>query len=687
MKVDRAAGVLRGSWLRAARVAWILLATLALGVLLSSLPGYVPRFRGWLAHVPAEQAAPSTAIIAPLSALASLGSAALSLGLAWMIYRRRFQERAAAVLAFYLLIYGIVMAGPLEHWGVYWLGSAEFALSLQASLLVAPTVALYALFPNGRFVPGWTRWAALASLPVSVLALIPGMTDYTWLSPRPPLMALAVAIYVGFFALGFYAQVYRYRRVSTYEERQQTRWVIYGFALWFLYIVISTGPYFYLTSLPEGATVPWWAAASELGWWLALNILPVTLTIAITHYRLWNIDLLINRTLVYAALTACVVALYILLVGGLGLAFRTGDSLLLPLLATGLAAVMFQPLRERLQGAVNRMMYGERDEPVAVLAKLREQLERTGEPDENLASLVETIALALKLPYAAIEWGEGAEVAASYGVPANTLKRFPLLYQGEIVGRLVVAGRALDEPLSPKDLQLLENIAHQAGAAAYTAFLTSDLQRARERLVAAREEERRRLRRDLHDGLGTELASLTLKLDAARNLLADDRETSERMLGELKAQVQDAVGEVRRLVYNLRPPALDELGLMSALRERAAAFPADQGMMVQVEGPEQLPPLPAAVEVAAYRVAQEAVKNAAEHGQARNCWVRLRMQDGLTLEVVDDGCGISEEFRAGVGITSMKERAAELGGSFRVDPAPSGGTRVVVWLPVEGRGR
>jgi signal transduction histidine kinase len=143
---------------------------------------------------------------------------------------------------------------------------------------------------------------------------------------------------------------------------------------------------------------------------------------------------------------------------------------------------------------------------------------------------------------------------------------------------------------------------------------------------------------------------------------------------------------VRRLVYNLRPPALDELGLMSALRERATAFPTDQGTQVIVEGPEHLSPLPAAVEVAAYRVAQEAVKNAAHHGKAEHCWVRLRVQDGLTLEVVDDGCGISRDVQAGVGITSMKERAAELGGSFRVEPLPSGGTSVVVWLPIAEKG-
>ncbi len=677
---------LRGSLLRAARVGWIILALVALVILLTSLPGYARSSIGELDHVPSTPTTNTTSFFAVASVVASLASAVLSIGLAGILFRLKFEQPAAAALAYYLLVYGVVMAGPMERWGSYWIGNSDFAIALQAYLMATPTVAFFALFPNGRFVPGWMRWILILSVPWNILLIFLLPLDNSVITQQPIAFSLLTIWFLTFVVFGIYAQIHRYRRVSTPEERQQTKWVVFGFALWFGYILFSTGPYFYTTALPPDATVPWWVPLSGLGWWLSLSIVPISLTIAITRYRLWNIDLLINRTLVYSALTASVVAVYVLVIGGLGLLFQSSDSLLTPLLATGLAAVLFQPLRERLQGAVNRMMYGERDDPVAVISILAEQLERTGTPQSALSSIVKTVAQTLKLPYAAIELGEPGEAAASFGIQVNDMQRMPLVYQGESVGYLVVARRAPEESFSPKDHQLLENIARQAGAAAFNARLTADLQHARTWLVTAREEERRRLRRDLHDGLGPELASLMLKLDATRNLLAKDPETADQLLGELKEQVRSSVADIRRLVYNLRPPALDELGLLSALRERAAAFPSGQGPHVRVEGPDQLPPLPAAVEVAAYRIAQEAVNNAAQHGEAQQCWVRLKVDDGLTLEIIDDGSGLPDDLRVGVGITSMRERTSELGGRITIETLPEGGTRVHAWMPITGEG-
>jgi signal transduction histidine kinase len=452
---------LRGSLLRAARVGWIILALIALVILLTSLPGYARSSIGELDHVPSTPTTTTTSFFAVASVVASLASAVLSIGLAWI-------------------------------------------------------------------VPGWMRWILILSVPWNILLIFLLPLDNSVITQQPIAFSLLTIWFLTFVVFGIYAQIHRYRRVSTPEERQQTKWVVFGFALWFGYILFSTGPYFYTTALPPDATVPWWVPLSGLGWWLSLSIVPISLTIAITRYRLWNIDLLINRTLVYSALTASVVAVYVLVIGGLGLLFQSSDSLLTPLLATGLAAVLFQPLRERLQGAVNRMMYGERDDPVAVISILAEQLERTGTPQSALSSIVKTVAQTLKLPYAAIELGEQGEAAASFGIQVNDMQRMPLVYQGESVGYLVVARRAPEESFSPKDHQLLENIARQAGAAAFNARLTADLQHARTWLVTAREEERRRLRRDLHDGLGPELASLMLKLDATRNLLAKDPEQPAR---------------------------------------------------------------------------------------------------------------------------------------------------------------
>ena len=274
--------------------------------------------------------------------------------------------------------------------------------------------------------------------------------------------------------------------------------------------------------------------------------------------------------------------------------------------------------------------------------------------------------------------------------------RLPLVHQGEPVGELVLAPRAPGEDFSPADRRLLDDLARQAGIAAHavllhqrTARLAGDLQQAREGLVAAREEERRRLRRDLHDGLGPRLASLTLKLESLRDRLAHDP-VGDAMVADLTRRTQDAVADIRRLVYALRPPALDDLGLVSALREATAqyGYEGDGELRITIQAPDELPPLPAAVEVAAYRIAQEALTNVVRHAGARRCAVRLARDVAagtLCIEIEDDGRGLGPNHRSGVGLSSMRERAEELGGTFAIEPIPGGGTRVRAQLPLGSR--
>ncbi len=238
------------------------------------------------------------------------------------------------------------------------------------------------------------------------------------------------------------------------------------------------------------------------------------------------------------------------------------------------------------------------------------------------------------------------------------------------------------QQLTPADHRLLADLAHQAGIAAHAVQLTADLQRARERLVTTREEERRRLRRDLHDGLGPTLASMTLKLDAARNLLTQQPADVDLLLVEVKTQLQATIADIRRLVYDLRPPALDELGLVSALQEQAMQYRQLNGVQVVIEAPPQLPTLPAAVEVAAYRIVLEALTNVARHAQARTCCVRIALTEVLTIEVIDDGQGLPSQPQVGVGLASMRERAAELGGTCVITTGATGGTHVLVRLPL-----
>jgi signal transduction histidine kinase len=418
---------------------------------------------------------------------------------------------------------------------------------------------------------------------------------------------------------------------------------------------------------------------------LALLVLPVCTYIAILRYNLYDIDVVINRTLVYGALSACVIGIYVLAVVALGALFQTRGNLGVSLLATGLVAVLFQPLRSRLQRGVNRLLYGERDDPYAVISRLGRRLEATLAPDKVLPTVVETIAQALKLPYAAIllKEDEGFRSAAAYGSPSAEPETLPLVYQREEIGRLVLSPRAPGEGFSEADRSLLEDLARQAEVAVHAVRLTTDLQLSRERLVATREEERRRLRRDLHDGLGAQLAGLNVQAGTIRRLIPRDPDAAEEVVVELREELRAAIADIRRLVYDLRPPALDDLGLAEALRRLAERYGSESGQLrVLVEAPEDIPDLPAAVEVAAYRITQEALTNVARHARARTCVVRLAVDDDVALEIVDDGVGIPAQRSAGVGLSSMHERASELGGSCIVESTREGGTQVLVRLPL-----
>jgi len=559
---------------------------------------------------------------------------------------------------------------------------------------VLPFAFLILLFPDGRLPsPRWrpVAWAAgvgmVATMLGSALNPVARMDAEDQLRPNPfgiqgagPAMdvllnAGGLLLLIAFVG-SIVALVLRFRR-SSGIDRQQLKWLAYATVLLVVSIVLSAVVY---AAVPQDNLG---AQASILLTSLALLGIPLAASVAILRYRLYDIDLIIYRTVLYGLLTASVIVLYVALVTLMGLLFQTQTGWAGALVATGIVAVLFQPLRERLQKAVSRLLYGERDEPYAVLTRLSRRLRATLEPEQALQTIVDTVAQALKLPFVAIALAEatGFRIVGEFGRPSGEPLILPMVYQGDTVGRLMVSWRGPNEPFGRSEVDLLEDIAQQAGAAAHTVRLTRDLQRSRERLVTAREEERRRLRRELHDGLGPELASLSLKLGAARNLIPRAPDRADAVLAELTAQVQGTLAGIRRLAYDLRPPALDELGLVPAVRESASSQ-AEGGPRVVVEAPDSLPDLPAAVEVAAYRIATEAVTNVARHANADHVVVRFDLTDALELTIQDDGGGIPAKARAGVGITSMRERAAELGGRVDVEAVPGGGTRVRARLPL-----
>ena len=593
----------------------------------------------------------------------------------------------ALYVSFYLLLFAIIMPGPVEILKLSGFEISHFADFFMAFLFTAPTIALFCIFPNGRFVPGWTRWLVIITLPLSplLLAFMPG----SFISDSILLNWIASLIWLAIIGASVYSMIYRFRNVSSSDEKQQTKWLVYGLVGWITIIVIVTVPYMWTMGQPPGLELPLWAHMSATIWFLSMNILPIALTISITRSHIWDIDLVVNRTLVYGTVTLITMALYIFIVGYIGDALQAGSRSLIAFLAAGLVAVIFQPLREALQRIVNRLMYGERDDPYTVLSQLSQRLEAVVSPENILPTLVETIAVALKLPYVAVELIDGEQVrtAASFGLQSagyeeNTL-RLPLRHQEAQTGWLIMAARQKNEAFTLSEQQLLGDIARQVGAAAHTVKLTADLQRSRQRLIRAREEERRRLRRDLHDDLGPQLASMTLKMDAATNYVASDPDKAQAMLDELKGQTRSALENIRRIAYNLRPPALDEMGLAPALREYFAGHYNSQKTRVSIEMSGELPPLPAAVEVAAYRIAMEAISNCLQHADAENCVLQLELDKSLKLVIWDDGRGAAAGDRRGIGLNSMQERAEELGGTFRMHSSREDGTRITVTLPID----
>jgi signal transduction histidine kinase len=394
---------------------------------------------------------------------------------------------------------------------------------------------------------------------------------------------------------------------------------------------------------------------------------------------------LLRRSLVYGGLTAGVVGVYAATVIVAGTALPGDGPYAVTLLATGVASLVALPLRDRLQRGVSRLFFGDRDEPDRAITRLSRRLEASLEPETVLPMVAETVAQSLRLPYTAIELTRNGEtdVVAAHGRPRSELQRLPLVHRGEPIGWLVLAQRAPGEPLSAADRALLTDLARQAGAAAYAVRLTAELHRSRERLVTAQEEERRRLRRELHDGMGPALAGSLMKLEAARNQLSggDDRAV-ERLLDELAGDMRDSIERVRRLAYALRPPVLDQLGLRAAVEQEAERL-SRPGLSVAVSAPETLTGLSAAVEVAAYHIGLEGLTNIVRHAGAQHGRVELSANDHtLQVEVRDDGSGFQPGMTQGVGLSAMRERAEELGGELELGVAPEGGARITARLPL-----
>lgn len=389
-------------------------------------------------------------------------------------------------------------------------------------------------------------------------------------------------------------------------------------------------------------------------------------------------DRIANKALLFVLLTGLGVAVYALCFAVLGPNIPIHSAM--AVLVGGILAAVLLIARDAAQRGVDWLLYGDRKDPERALLRVGRQVESAGDDAVLVDALTGTLAAALRLPYVEILLDDGPE-GCRVGEPTRRVTELELVHQGRRLGVLRAGRRG--EALSRADLQVLAAAAPQLAAAAETGRLQRSLAAARERIVRAREEERRRLRRDLHDVLGPALAGVGLGLDAARSRARRDPAGADELMAEVQQEVRGCVTEIRKIIDGLRPPALDERGLVGALQEQAELVSGrSPGLRVAVHA-GGLAGLPAAVEVVAYLIGQEALANAVRHAGARSITVTLTAgEEDLVLEVRDDGRGFTAPRPGGVGLGSMAERAEEIGGRLTVAAAPDGGTRVLARLPL-----
>ncbi|HEY2983743.1 MAG TPA: ATP-binding protein [Jatrophihabitantaceae bacterium] len=391
-----------------------------------------------------------------------------------------------------------------------------------------------------------------------------------------------------------------------------------------------------------------------------------------------------HRFLVWAILASAIALVYTALVAGFGSVLGSDGPAWLLVGVTGGLAVALEPARSRLRHFVDDLVYGKRGDPLAVVRQLvAQQVATATDVDERLlGSLADTIAEALRLDHVAIDlltpggWSRVAE----HGESVDGDEDLSLSTGDQVLGRLVVGCRG--SALGGRDRDVLADVVPHVTLAVGLVRLTSDLRRSRLAVVTAQEEERRRLRRDLHDGIGPTLTGVSMALHTVvRRMRRGSSDAYDvTLLAQLADEVDRTVGDVKRIVRDLLPTALDDQGLAAALAEFARNF---EGVIdIDLDLPTAEPGLPAAVEIAIYRIATEAMTNVVRHASARSCCLCLAVAERVELDVRDDGIGIASVHPPGVGLATMRERAVQLGGTLAITSVEPHGTRVHASLPV-----
>jgi signal transduction histidine kinase len=509
-------------------------------------------------------------------------------------------------------------------------------------------------FSETRAASPDTAWAAqLAALdnPVGLLpAAWAGAADeVVWLLQLPMLLAVAI-------------MVMRFRRGDGLERQRLSLLLL---ALVVLVAVILAGR----------ALLGRWAELVDV---LAVAFLACVLVSAVLRRHLEGVSVVVHHAFVLAVLGALVAGAYVVAVGMLAAAgpdlSRFGAGVV-----AAVAALAIHPLRSRLQALVDRMMRGDPRDPYRAVARLADSAHRAPSLVEVLDSVAASAAAALRVPETRVT-AFGVSVRhrprTEQAVAAGRTLKVPLLAGDREVGCLVLLPQ-LGRRFRKDEHRLLEELSRHAGVAVDAVRLAGEVAEHHRALITAREEERRRLGRELHDDLGPTVAGLSMQLGALRPLVHTDPETVVARLATLEKTATRALADLRQVAHRLRPPVLDQVGLGRAIGQLADSL--DLALEHEVVSPSALP---AAVELAAYRIAAEALSNVARHAGSRSVRVELSVTgDRLELEVVDSGRGRGDA-GASLGTATMRERAEELGGSLTVSDGGTGGTVVTAVLPV-----
>lgn len=625
------------------------------------------------------------------SMLAGLAMAVPGLLLAWRMPRHSIAAVLGGFGVFWsldALASSLVSLAWLTDRDAWWAPAAFWVYARAGAALLLSVQLLLLLFPDGRLPAGRWRVVAIASLALGLvmpLAFLlapadalgedePARVALIEAFDRAPTLPLPAGVWavvlaafpvcLGLSMLGALAVAIGRRRRADPVRSAQLRWLAWSggvFVAGLLARLLVPHPVFDVL-LPA-----------------TIALIGVSVVVAVTRHRLYEIDRLLSWTIVYGVLIAAIVVVDGLLVLVIGTAVDDRAAMLIAVLAVTLA---YAPLRDRLLGLAARLVSGRRADAYGVVSGLVARLERAGDRQSRLADLAEAIAETFASRSVRVELGpeDAPTGVAQVGERSPGAAVFPIEYGGRPIGRIELEpGR---RPVtSARDRRLLGDLVRLAAVTVQATEAGAQLQAIRERLVLAREDERSRLRRDLHDGLGPLLAGVKLRLEAASNVVERDPGRARGILLDAIDGQGEVIDEIRRIVHDLRPPALDDLGLERAIRQTAERM-SDASQAVEVRGtlPAAVPP---AVEVAAYRIVAEALTNARRHAGARRVVVDLAASgDALAIDIEDDGVGIARDAVGGVGLRSMRERAEEVGGALELSSPPGGGARILVRLPL-----